>query len=213
MFDLYLVTDEKLCLGRSLVEVVEQAVKGGVTAVQLREKDIPTRDFILRAVQLKKILAPYHVPLIINDRIDIAVAVGAEGIHVGQSDMPYEYFRKIIPGRMIKGLSVETPEQVLEAEKYELDYLSVSPVFLTNTKTELTQEWGIEGLKKLAGRTKHKIIAIGGINQTNAAKIIQAGADGVAIVSAICSARDPLMAAKELKSIINKAKKENDPSV
>lgn len=210
MFDLYLVTDEKLCLGKPLEEVVEQAVMGGVTAVQLREKEFNTRDFINRAVRLKKILSAYHVPLIINDRIDIALAVGADGIHVGQNDMPYKYFNKIIPDQMIRGLSVETPEQAYEAEEYKLDYLSVSPVFLTPTKTELEKEWGIEGLRKLAVTTRHPIIAIGGINSSNAADIIRSGAAGIAVVSAICSARNPFIAAKELKSIIEKTKKEND---
>jgi thiamine-phosphate pyrophosphorylase len=210
MFELYLVTDEKLCLGKPLAEVVERAVMGGVTAVQLREKDLNTRDFIRRAIHLKKILSAYHVPLIINDRIDIALAVGADGIHVGQHDMPYEYFNSIIPDQMMRGLSVETTAQAAEAEKYKLDYLSVSPVFLTATKTELEKEWGIKGLRELAATTRHRLVAIGGINSSNAAEIISAGAKGIAVVSAICSARDPLIAAKELKSIIEKTKKEND---
>jgi thiamine-phosphate pyrophosphorylase len=210
MFDLYLVTDEKLCLGKPLEEVVEQAVMGGVTAVQLREKELSTRDFIDRAVRLKKILSAYHVPLIINDRIDIALAVCADGIHVGQHDMPYDYLKKIIPDQMIRGLSVETHDQASEAEEYKLDYLSVSPVFLTSTKTELEKEWGIEGLRKLALTTRHPLVAIGGINSTNAAEIIRAGATGIAVVSAICSAPNPFKAAKELKSIIEKTKKEND---
>jgi thiamine-phosphate pyrophosphorylase len=210
MFELYLVTDEKLCLGKPLAEVVELAVIGGVTAVQLREKNLNTRDFIQRAVQLKKILSAYHVPLIINDRIDIALAAGADGIHVGQKDLPYEYFNKIIPDQMLRGLSVETPAQAGEAEEYRLDYLSVSPVFLTSTKTELKKEWGIEGLRELAATTKHPLVAIGGINSSNAGEIVRAGAKGIAVVSAICSARDPLTAARELKSIIEKTKKEND---
>jgi thiamine-phosphate pyrophosphorylase len=204
MFELYLVTDEKLCLGRPVAEVVEQAVSGGVTAVQLREKEVNTKDFIQRAIQLKKILSAYHVPLIINDRIDIALAVKADGIHVGQNDMPYEYFKKIIPRRMIRGLSVETPEQAAKAEEYELDYLSASPVFLTFTKTELANEWGIEGLRELAAKTKHKLVAIGGINKSNAGEVIKAGAKGIAVVSAICSAPDPMNAARELRSIIDK---------
>jgi len=213
MFDLYLVTDEKLCLGRPLAEVVEQAVSGGVTAVQLREKNLSTREFLDRAFQLKKILSAYHVPLIINDRIDVALAVDADGIHVGQSDMPYEYFIKIIPGRMIRGLSVETPEQAAEAEKYDLDYLSVSPVFLTSTKTELEKEWGIKGLRELAATTKHKLVAIGGINKSNAEEIIKAGAKGIAVVSAICSAPDPKVAARELRYIIDKSLKKYGQSV
>jgi thiamine-phosphate pyrophosphorylase len=133
--------------------------------------------------------------------------VKADGIHIGQSDMPYEYLKEIIPKQMILGLSVETPEQAAEAEKYELDYLSVSPVFLTSTKTELEKEWGIEGLRKLSKTTTHPLIAIGGIHSSNAADIINAGASGIAVVSAICSANDPFMAAKELKSIVEKTKK------
>jgi thiamine-phosphate pyrophosphorylase len=206
MFDLCLVTDEKLCLGRPVEEVVEQAACGGVTAVQLREKYLSTKDFLKRAFQLKKILSAYHIPLIINDRIDVALAVKADGIHVGQNDMPYEYFRKIIPGKMIRGLSVETPEQAAKAEDYELDYLSVSPVFLTSTKTELEHEWGTEGLRQLAANTRHTLVAIGGINRSNAKKVIKAGAKGIAVVSAICSAPDPMAAASELRSIIDKLK-------
>jgi thiamine-phosphate pyrophosphorylase len=206
MFELYLVTDEKLCLGRTVAEVVEQAVSGGVTAVQLREKDLNTRDFINRAVQVKKILSAYHVPLIINDRIDIALAAKADGIHVGQNDMPYDLFTKIIPGQMIRGLSVETPEQAAKAEDYKLDYLSVSPVFLTATKSELEHEWGLEGLWRLAANTKHRLVAIGGINKSNAEEVLKAGAKGIAVVSAICSAPDPRTAASELKSIVEKFK-------
>jgi len=206
MFELYLVTDEKLCLGRPVAEVVEQAVSGGVTAVQLREKHLSTKDFVQRSFQLKKILSVYHVPLIINDRIDVALAVKADGIHVGQSDMPYDYFTKIIPAQMIRGLSVETPEQAAEAENYRLDYLSVSPLFLTSTKRELEHEWGLEGLRHLAAKTKHTVVAIGGINKSNAAEVFKSGAKGIAVVSAICSAPDPWVAARELKSIIEQLK-------
>ncbi len=207
MNDLYLVTDEKLSLGRGIKYIVERAVKGGVTMIQLREKELSTRDFITRAAEIKKILAGYNVPLIINDRIDIALAVETDGVHVGQSDMPYEYVRKIIPKKMILGLSVETPEQVAEAENYELGYLSISPLFFTPTKTDLYREWGIEGLKEIRSKTKHKLFAIGGINSSNVAEVIRAGADGVAVVSAICSADDPEMASRELLSIIKETKK------
>jgi thiamine-phosphate pyrophosphorylase len=207
MNDLYLVTDEKLSLGRGINYIVERAVKGGVTMVQLREKELNTRDFITRAAEIKKILAGYHVPLIINDRIDIALAIEADGIHIGQSDMPYEYVRKIIPEKMILGLSVETMEQVDEAENFKLDYLSISPLFFTPTKTDLYREWGIEGLKEVRSKTKHRLFAIGGINTSNVAEVIRAGADGVAVVSAICSADDPEMASRELSSIIKETKK------
>ena len=208
MYDLYLVTDEKLCLGRDISYVAKEAVKGGVTMVQLREKELATRDFLIRALQLKELLFKYNVPLIINDRVDIALAIKADGIHVGQNDMPYEYVRKLIPKEMILGLSVETFDQAVEAENYDLDYLSVSPIFFTPTKTDLYSQWGIEGLRKLRSITKHKLIAIGGINSSNIAEVIKAGADGAAVVSAICSAKDPRATSTELKSIIEITKKE-----
>ena len=207
MVDLYLVTDEALCLGRSLEEVVEQAARGGVTMVQLREKDMKTRDFIRRAVEVRKILSRYGIPLIVNDRVDVALAIEADGVHIGQSDMPYEYVRKIIPGSMILGLSVETVEQVAEAEDYDLDYVSLSPLFFTPTKTDLYREWGIAGLEEVCKRSRHTVIAIGGINASNAADVIGAGAAGIAVVSAICSAPDPEHESGKLISIIQEAKK------
>ncbi len=203
MNELYLVTDEKLSLGRDLKVVVEQAVRGGVSMVQIREKEMNSRDFVHRAEAMKKILNRYKVPLVINDRIDVALAVGADGVHVGQSDMPYEYVRGIIPDDMILGLSVETLQQVEEAEDFELDYLSISPLFFTPTKTDLEREWGIDGLKKACEISRHRVFAIGGIHASNAAEVIGAGAEGIAVVSAICSAPDPEQAARELNSIIN----------
>lgn len=207
MVDLYLVTDEALCLGRPLEEVVEQAVRGGVTMVQLREKEIKTRDFIRRAVEVSKILSRYRIPLIINDRVDVALAIEADGVHIGQSDMPYAYVKRIIPDSMILGLSVETLEQAAEAEDYDLDYLSLSPLFFTPTKTDLYREWGIAGLEEICNRSRHKVIAIGGISASNAADVIRAGAEGIAVVSAICSAPDPELESRNLISIIKEAKK------
>jgi len=211
MYDLYLVTDESLSLGRDITDIVKQAVKGGVTMVQLREKELDTRQFINRALQLKKILSEYGIPLIINDRVDIALAVKADGVHIGQNDMPYDFVKKIVTDNMIIGLSVETLDQAIEAEKYDIDYLGVSPIFSTPTKTDLYKEWGVEGLRKVRSFTKHKLVAIGGINSSNAAGVIQAGADGIAVVSAICSAENPEAASKELKAIVEKMKNKQKP--
>ena len=206
-YSLYLVTDENISRGRSIIDIVRLAVKGGVTMVQLREKELSATQFIEKAKELKKILAPFQVPLIINDNVDVALAVNADGIHIGQSDMPYEMIKKIIPEEMIIGLSVETMEQAREAEKYKLDYIGVSPVFPTPTKTNLNERpWGLDGLKRLRNFSKHKLVAIGGINSTNAADVIKAGADGIAVVSAICSAYDPKAAAKELSEIIKNSR-------
>ena len=133
MQGLYLVTDRALSLGRSLEEVVLGAVRGGAGIVQLREKDASTRFFVQEAERIKRLLAPYGVPIIIHDRVDVALAVGADGVHVGQDDMPYPLARKLLGKRAIIGLSVETEEQVREAEAYDVDYLGVSPIFPTPT--------------------------------------------------------------------------------
>ena len=206
MFKLCLVTDEKLCMGRSLPDIVRKAVEGGVTMVQLREKNADTRTFIEKAFILKEILNPFRVPLIINDRVDVALAVKADGIHIGQKDMPYELLKKIIPESMIVGLSVETMEQIQIANNYKVDYLGISPIFATPTKTDTSGCWGIEGLKKARNSTNHKLIAIGGISNTNVKTIIDAGANGIAVVSAICAALDPAASTLELGQIIYQAR-------
>ena len=207
IYNLYLVTDRDACLGRSLEEVVKQAVRGGVTMVQLREKVLETRYFIEEALRLKQLLQPYHVPLIINDRVDVALAAGADGVHIGQRDMPYTCVRQITHDKMIIGLSVENMQQALEAEHLDVDYLGVSPVFATPTKTDFEEKpWGLEGLLELRKVSRHKLIAIGGINASNAATVINAGADGVAVVSAVCSAGSPEKASAELTDIIKTAK-------
>jgi len=199
----YLVTDRSLSLGRPLNEIVEEAVKGGVSIVQLREKDCTTRDFYDIAIRLKKCLKPYNVPLIINDRIDIALACDAEGLHIGQSDMPYEIARKLLGKDKIIGLSVENLEQAYEANSLDIDYIGVSPVFSTPTKTDTAPEVGLKGLKEIASISKHPIVGIGGINLNNALDIINNGADTIAVVSAIMSAENPMQAAQNLKNKIN----------
>ena len=203
MWGLYLVTDRDLCRGRPLAEVVLQAVEGGVEIVQLREKNASTRFFVEEAQRLKRLLAPYGVPLIINDRVDVALAVEADGVHIGQEDMPYPLARKLLGPRAIIGLSVETIEQVQEAEAYDVDYLGVSPIFPTPTKTDTKGAWGLEGLSQVRRMSRHRLVAIGGLNAANAESVIRAGADAIAVVSAICSAPDPRQAAATLKRIIS----------
>jgi thiamine-phosphate pyrophosphorylase len=207
MYEVYLVTDKKAGRGRDIIEIVKQAVKGGVTIVQLREKELNTRQYVERATALKKILKPYNVPLIINDRVDIALAVDADGVHIGQNDMPLVLVRKIVPGNMIIGLSVETIQQVREAEELDVDYLGVSPVFSTPTKTDFdVKPWGLEGLRKAREVSKHILVGIGGINAENAEDVIKAGADGIAVVSGICSADNPEAASRKLLQIVRNSK-------
>lgn len=199
---LYLVTDRDLSLGRSLEEVVSEAVAGGVTIVQLREKDASTGEFVELAFRLKDLLRPYNVPLIINDRVDVALAVDAEGLHIGQSDMPYEIARKLLGPDKIIGLSVENMDDLLEANKLDVDYIGISPVFGTPTKTDTAEPFGLEGLRKAVEISAHPTVAIGGMNTSTIGDVMAAGTDGVAVVSAICSAESPRLAAKGLVKII-----------
>ena len=200
---IYLVTDRSLCRNRPLTDVVMQAVQGGVAYIQLREKDISTRLFVEEATAIKKIMEPYGIPLIINDRIDVALACGAEGVHIGQDDMPYAIARKLMGIKAIIGLSVETWADVEESERLDVDYIGISPIFPTPTKTDTKGAWGLEGLAKIKAFSCHPLVAIGGINETNAKEVIAAGADCIAVVSAICAAADPAAATRNLKSMID----------
>jgi len=202
MKGLYLVTDRGLCGDRSLEDVVLRSVRGGARYVQIREKDQSTRDFIEEAVRIKHILEPFHVPLIINDRIDVALAMKADGVHVGQDDMPYAMARALMGPSAIVGLSVERWEDVEEAEVLDCDYIGVSPVFDTPTKTDTKGAWGLDGLARIKAFSRHPLVAIGGLNASNTADVVKAGADCVAVVSAICAAPDPEAASRELSEII-----------
>lgn len=201
VLDLYLVTDTLACRDRDLADVVRAAVRGGVTCVQLREKHLATRTFVTRARLLKEVLAeaPAPVPLVINDRLDIALASGAEGVHVGQSDTPPAIVREHLPDAII-GLSVESPADAVAVVERSLpvDYLGVSPVFATPTKPDAAAALGLAGLAAIRALSALPLVGIGGIGLHNAADVIRAGADGVAVVSAICSAADPEEAARRL---------------
>jgi len=203
MFELCLVTDEAACKGRPLPEVVAAAAKGGVTMVQLREKDLNSRQFIRRAEILLEILAPQGIPLIINDRVDIALAISADGVHVGQSDMPVLQVRDLVSPFAIVGLSIETVDQGKASENLPTNYYGVGPIFSTPTKTDAAPPMGLSGLKELRLHTQKPLMAIGGITEQNVEKVMQAGADGIAVVSAICSAEDPEAAARALRKQID----------
>ena len=199
---LYLVTDRPLSLGRPLEEIVEGAVAGGVTMVQLREKEAPTGEFVALAKRLKAVLAPLGIPLIINDRVDVALAADADGVHIGQSDMPCEDARRLLGAEKIIGLSVENFEDLERANALDVDYVGISPVYGTPTKSDTAEPFGLEGLRRAVAMSAHPTVAIGGMNASTIAEVMQAGADGVAVVSAICSAPSPRKAAEELKEIV-----------
>lgn len=206
---LYLVTDRSLSLGRELDEVVKEAVEGGVTMVQLREKDCPTGEFIALARRVKKALDGYDVPLIINDRVDVALAVGAEGVHIGQSDMSYQDARRLLGPDRIIGLSVESFDDLAVANSLDVDYVGISPVYGTPTKSDTAAPFGLEGMRRASALSVHPTVAIGGMNASTTGEVIRAGADGVAVVSAICSAPSPRNAAQELREIVDRAIEES----
>lgn len=199
---LYLVTDERACRGRDLLWVVEQAVKGGVDVVQLREKNMQLSAFIDRAYDLKVLLDKYNVPLIINDNLPVAMQVKAQGIHVGNNDMSPLDIRERWPGPGIVGYSIEYETQVESTEAMVSDYLALSPVFATVTKTDTVTEWGLKGIQRIRSLTTKPLVAIGNINIANARSILWAGADCLAVVSAICSAEQPAQAAELLRKEI-----------
>ncbi len=203
---LYLVTDSSLSRGRSLEDIVIQAAAGGTTIVQLREKELPTGDFIAVARRLKKALQPYNIPLIINDRVDVALAVDAEGVHIGQSDISYEDARALLGPDKIIGLSVENHEEVLLANQLDVDYIGISPLHSTPTKTDTALPFGIEGCTRAVNASRHPSVAIGGINLGNIAQTMSCGVDGVAVVSAIVSADDPQQASADLRQAVEQSR-------
>ena len=204
MFDysLYLVTDRTLSLGRSTVEVVAAAVSGGVTCVQLREKHCSTREFLEEARRVRELLVGTGVPLIINDRLDVALAVAADGVHLGQNDMHLSDARRLVGERLVIGISAESVADAIRAEAEGADYIGVSPVFTTPTKMDTAPPLGLEGLREIRRAVSLPLVAIGSIRHDNAAEVLRAGADGLAVVSAIVSAPCPRTAAAALRQQI-----------
>ena len=200
----YLVTDRPALGGRDLLDVVAAAVAGGAGVVQLREKTASTRAFVELARAVHAVTQPRGVPLIINDRLDVALACGAEGVHVGQDDMPVADVRALLGTRAIIGLSVTGEDEARAAAGQPVDYLGAGPVFATATKKDAGAPQGVEGLARMIALAEVPVVGIGAITCDNAAMVIQAGAVGVAVVSAICSAPDPRAATEQLRRIVRK---------
>jgi thiamine-phosphate pyrophosphorylase len=194
---LCLVTDRDLARGRPLLEIVSAAVRGGATMVQLREKNASTRLFVDEARALKEMLAPSGVALAINDRLDVALAVGADVLHVGQSDMRVEDVRRIAGDRLAVGLSITCEQDMLRPDAQAADYLGVGPIFAQTTKPDATPPLGVEGLRALVKHARKPVIAIGGLTAANSAAVLAAGADGLAVVSAVVAADDPEAATRD----------------
>jgi thiamine-phosphate pyrophosphorylase len=205
-YSLYLVTDSSLSRGRASLDVVAAAIRGGATMVQYREKGATTRALIEEARALLELCRSKGVPFIVNDRADVAIAVDADGLHVGQEDMPAAVARRLLGKDKILGVSAENLEEARRAAADGADYVGASPVFATPTKPDATLPMGIEGLRSLAGGIGIPVVAIGGINAGNAASVIAAGAAGIAVVSAIVSADDVAAAARSLRDIVDGAR-------
>jgi thiamine-phosphate pyrophosphorylase len=204
---LYLVTDPGVTRGRALAEVVAGAVRGGVTLVQLRDKQAEARALLDAAHALRAVLDSHGVPLIVNDRVDVAHAAGA-GCHVGQCDLPAEAARAILGPYAILGISLDAPEQASNIDGDLADYVAFGPFAATATKADAGGPIGAAGLAAVRRQTMLPLIAIGGIDARNAAAAVRAGADGIAVVSAIMAATDPEAASRELRAAIDAAKAE-----
>jgi len=205
-FGLYLVTDRVLSGGRPLEKIVRESAEGGVTVVQLREKDAGAREFLDQAFTLRQVTAELAIPFIINDRVDIALACSADGIHLGQEDMPCTLARRITGEDMMIGVSVSTVDEALEAQADGADYLGVGPLFPTPTKADALPATGLGVLHSIRRAVRIPLVGIGGLTPANAGDVMRAGADGVAVVSAIVASPDPGAAARALRSAIDEAR-------
>lgn len=203
---LYLVTDQAVLLGRDLFDVVGQAVAGGARLVQLREKQACTREFVELARGLVALVRPLGAQLVINDRVDVALAAKADGVHVGQDDMHPADVRSLLGPDKIIGLSVTGEDEARAAQGLPVDYLGAGPVFATTTKADAGQPQGLAGLARMAALAQVPVVGIGAITAANAAAVLAAGASGLAVVSAICAAPAPLAAARELRAIVDAAR-------
>lgn len=197
---LYLVTDPLLVGGRRLADVTAAAVDGGVTLVQLRDKTAATGDLIRTAGRLLDVLRPRGVKLLVNDRVDVALASGAAGVHLGQSDMPPATARRLLGEDAVIGLSITHPDELASADPAVIDYLGVGPVFATTTKGDASPPLDDAAIRRIVAGTGLPTVGIGGITAANAARPRMLGLGGVAVVSAICAAADPAAAARALRA-------------
>lgn len=200
-YSLYLVTDRDILQKRDLFKAVELAVKGGVTIVQLREKNISSREFYNLAVAMKKLTASLHVPLIINDRLDIALTANADGLHIGQDDLPLPQTRQLLGKNKLLGYSVSTVSEAAYGQEHGADYLGAGTVFPTGSKSDACEPIGLELLKKIKEAVTIPVVGIGGIGMSNASLVKKTGVDGISVISAILGKDDILGAASALNII------------
>jgi thiamine-phosphate pyrophosphorylase len=202
-FRLYLITDRFGCAGRPLVKVVEEALKGGVKGVQLREKDLPSLDMYELAVEMRRLTRLYGAKMLVNDRIDIAMAVGADGVHLGERSVSPVVARKLLGEKGLIGVSCHGVEAAVAAWKGGADFITLGPVYLTPSKAEYGEPLGLSPLAEAAHLVEIPVFAIGGIKPMNVSEPLSAGARGIALISAILSADDPRREAQSLLALID----------
>lgn len=196
-YTLYLCTDRKIMTADTIEESVELAIKGGVTVVQMREKECTSKEFYEIAKAVKEITDAYEVPLLINDRLDIAMAVGADGVHLGQTDIPIQAARNLLGADKIVGATANTPEKASIAWKMGADYIGAGDVFGTATKSD-TKHISLEELKEICKAVPIPVVAIGGVNAANIGLLRETGVEGAAVISAVVGQEDITAAAEQL---------------
>lgn len=203
---LYLILDLALLKSRPIDPLIASAIEGGVTLLQLRGKGVPTRELGLVGAHLKALLAPHHVPLIMNDDVAVALAIGADGVHLGQDDLPPAAARTLLGEEALIGLSVGSPAEAVDVDASIIDYVSIGPIFGTSTKSDAGPAIGIEGFDRVRRLFPNlPAVAIGGITPDNAADVIRAGATGLAVASTLCCAAEPASVAQRLQERITTA--------
>jgi thiamine-phosphate pyrophosphorylase len=202
-WSVYVITDRRVAGDRSILDVVRAAIRGGTSVVQLREKTATTREMVELGQALHAITRQAGIPLIINDRLDVALAIAAEGVHVGHDDMPVSLARRLIGPDLLLGASPETVGEARQMERDGADYLGVGDVYGTPSKSDAGPPIGVDGLTEVIRAVSIPVVAIGGITLENAGAVIQAGAAGVAVISAVVSAPDPEAAARRLRELVN----------
>jgi thiamine-phosphate pyrophosphorylase len=195
---LYVVTDSRLIGPRPLAEVVAAAIRGGAGIIQYREKNLDTRHMIESAEGLRRVCRQMGALFLVNDRLDVALAVDADGVHLGRNDMPVHIARRLLGKCKLLGVSIQDGAGMDEAVRAGADYLSLSPVFATPTKPDHEEPLGLEAVRRLSAQSMLPVVAIGGINHTNVADVMRTGVKGVCVISAVLTAPDPELAAREL---------------
>ncbi len=206
-YDLYVITDETISRGLSHVGIARQAIAGGADVIQLRDKTHGCRELARIGREISRITRGTGTLFVVNDRLDVAIACGADGVHLGQGDLRVDVARQIAPAGFVIGVSVGNIEEAVRAEAEGADYIAVSPVFSTGSKQDAGPGHGLSVLRAICSRVSCPVVAIGGINRANVEEVVRAGADGIAVISAVVGSPDITATAREMKALITRAKK------